>query len=150
MVDASNPVLEMDILFSFFGSRVSRISPKPRSFRFNYQSRQPCCPRWLFEAVASLESATAAFLRENSGRVSAHKKVLQEFTCEIDPFCQEVLQKTYKCCNFPDITDLDLTKKTQWCSVHEKQCRTQKHSRKNRYMDPLDFFSFSRLMHHPL
>ena len=84
------------------------------------------------EAVASLEAAAAQFLEKNVGRRPTHKKVLTEFTCEIDKHCQKVLEHTYQSCNFPDILNFDTAKKTQFCTVHRKLCVVQKNRRQTR------------------
>ncbi|CAK9064150.1 unnamed protein product [Durusdinium trenchii] len=84
-------------------------------------------------AVTSLEAAAGIFLESAGARKPVHRKVLFEFTCEIDPHCRKVLMNTYQSpCNWPDITSFNPARKTQYCSTHQKMCPVQKYHVRNR------------------
>ena len=87
----------------------------------------------LFEALASLQSAAAKFLRTNGFQPakSLDPHVVNGFTCEIDKSCQAVLANTYNCCCFSDITTFDPHQKFQHCMTHKKKCRVRKNFMKS-------------------
>ncbi|CAK9061767.1 unnamed protein product, partial [Durusdinium trenchii] len=71
-------------------------------------------------ALMSLQSAAKDFLQTTNSRT---KNVVFTSTCECDRACQQVLKHTYGACNWPDITQLDASKPTAFCTTHEKNCR---------------------------
>lgn len=100
------------------------------------------------EAATSLETAAGSFLQSAGLRKPTHRKVVFEFTCELDTHCRKVLQKTYnKPCNWPDIIAFDSSKKHQYCSTHEKMCPVVKYTGKNRILTARILLKLFR-MHH--
>lgn len=111
------------ILFSSFCGDIILINKIIPAFSPSGNS-VPC----IFEALASLQSAAASFLRSNGFEpaTNADPHVCSEFACEVDKSCQKVLGETYQCCCFQDILTFNPESKTEFCATHKKKCRVRK------------------------
>lgn len=83
------------------------------------------------KACYSLESAAEVFIKEQTGKLPRRKNVEFKGSCEINEDCQAVLKKTYSCCNFANLLELDLTE-ANYCTTHGRYCKISFKQKKSR------------------
>ena len=91
------------------------------------------------KASYSLQEAARKFAMERFQSKKTRKHVVLESACEIQPSCQTVLKATYGHCVFTDIMDLDFkSSKGNWCSTHQRYCKTKKSVNGKRIFPKID------------
>lgn len=93
----------------------------------------------LSKASYSLQEAARKFAQQRFESKKNRKHVSLDSACEIQPSCQAVLKATYGHCVFTDIMDLDLKNpKGNWCSTHNRYCKTKKFVNSKRIFPKID------------